>query len=540
MVERGMRHRAPFLWVLVPYSGGLVAARCFPNDTSPGLWLVLAGVFGALALLRRERVWHFVPLLITAAGLAGFGRCVDERRRSPEFDGLPARAIHADVTIERVFPKAKPGRASGIARIQKTDAPADWRGQRVAFSLRLPVGAGIRQGETWRMWGVAEFLPDDSPPDTFEGYLVSGGVNLRARRGNLVKQLAPPSRLRSWQQQAFAACEGWLAAGLSAHPTLVSVYHGLLLGEVSALTEDQKTLFAQTGTMHLFSVSGLHIGVVALVMHTVLIRLPLQVRVAVLIPLLAAYVFLTGGSPAAVRAFWMVAALEMGRALERRPNPLSALCVAALVSLVTDPLQLFSASFQYSYGIVASLILLGQPLHTAWADRWQPFERTPALLLTPLHRCCQWAARQLTSALSLGLAASLIGEVCTLHYFHLVTPGGLAANLVLIPLSSLAIVGGMISLAAGACGATFIGEFFNHASAVVIQLCLWLLDSWRATIGGYREAQFVSQQLGYVVLATCVGLLLVGYKLQWRPARWAWLAPWVVVAVTLVFGARFN
>jgi competence protein ComEC len=292
--------------------------------------------------------------------------------------------------------------------------------------------------------------------------------------------------------------------------------------------------------MHLFSVSGLHIGVVALVLHTALAWLPVRPRMALLVPLLGIYVWLTGGSPAAVRAFWMVATLEVGRACDQRPNPLSALCTAALLSLAWDPLQIFSASFQFSYAIVASLILLGAPLQARVEQRGSPFDRRPHALRRPWHLAGAWLLHHLRSALCLGLAASLVGELCTLQYFHLLTPGGLVANLVLIPLSSLAIVAGMVSLAFSVVGFSWVAAFFNHAAAVVIWLTLRLLEPWHDWSATFWRASFHTPAVGFAVFAATLALLSVGYARQWRPGRWAWYAPWAALALALVFAVKFN
>ncbi|WP_404423836.1 ComEC/Rec2 family competence protein [Nibricoccus sp. IMCC34717] len=540
MVERALRHRAPLLWVLVPYAGGLVAARCFPNESAPGLWLALGAALALVAIFRRSPGRFALGALLAGAFLTGFGRCLEVRRRSPALEGLPARAITGEIRIERLFPRAKAGRVSGIARIEKADTPPEWLGQRFAFSLRAPRGDAPRAGETFRVYAVASILPDAAPPDTFEGYLISAGINFSARRGRFLERTAPAGRLDRWQQAALDCCEAWLRRGLEGHPELVGVYHGLLLGEISALDPEQKTLFGETGTMHLFSVSGLHIGVVALVLHTALAWLPLRPRVALLVPLLGGYVWLTGGSPAAVRAFWMVATLEIGRACEQRPNPLSALCTAALISLAWDPLQVFSASFQFSYAIVASLILLGAPLQAQLEKRGTPFDRRPQALRRPWHRAGAWLAHHLRSALCLGVAASLVGELCTLQYFHLLTPGGLAANLILIPLSSLAIVAGMLALALSLLGLGWVAAFFNHAAGVVVWLTLRLLEPWHGWSATYCRAAFHSPAVGFAVFAGLLALLAAGYARQWRPNRWAWFAPWVAVALALVFGVKFN
>src|SRR5690606_40928374 len=113
--------------------------------------------------------------------------------------------------------------------------------------------------------------------------------------------------------------------------------------------------------MHLFAISGLHIGVIAAGIHAFLslLRVPRLPKLVTGLTLLWLYVQITGGTPSAVRAFSMVALFQLTLQLRLPGNPVSAVATAALLVLMVDPLQLFSASFQMSYGIVASLLLYG-------------------------------------------------------------------------------------------------------------------------------------------------------------------------------------
>src|SRR5690606_9759001 len=99
------------------------------------------------------------------------------------------------------------------------------------------------------------------------------------------------------------------------------------------LTAEQKERYIASGTMHLFAVSGLHVGIVAGLFAVVLaaMRFPRKFRPLVGLALLMAYVQVTGAAPSAMRAWWMAFFFWNAFALMRKPQPLSALAGSALV-----------------------------------------------------------------------------------------------------------------------------------------------------------------------------------------------------------------
>ena len=102
----------------------------------------------------------------------------------------------------------------------------------------------------------------------------------------------------------------------------------------------------------------------------------------------------------------MVALLEIAYVLRRAVNPVATLAFAALVSLLANPMQLFGASFQMSYGIVAALLLLGLPLSEYVQERWVLFRHTPKVTWSRWQHALSWTLRGLASALGIGLSTS--------------------------------------------------------------------------------------------------------------------------------------
>lgn len=130
----------------------------------------------------------------------------------------------------------------------------------------------------------------------------------------------------------------------------------VLLGMRGEMPDEAQEQFRQLGIAHILSVSGFHVGV--LVALLALLMAPVKhrrLRMALTLPILLLYAFLTGGNAPAVRAVLLWALVCWGRIRHKRVLMLHVLCASAMIQLVFTPAQLFSASFQMTYGVMAAI-----------------------------------------------------------------------------------------------------------------------------------------------------------------------------------------
>jgi competence protein ComEC len=295
-----------------------------------------------------------------------------------------------------------------------------------------------------------------------------------------------------------------------------------------------------SGTMHFFAISGLHIGVIAAGLQALLalLRLPRWARFAAGAATLWLYVDITGASPSAVRAFTMVAFMQAAFVLKQPGNPLAALTASALVVLLAQPMQLFTASFQMSYCVVAALLLLGLPLGDRLRERWTLFPRLPKVSQAWWQRLAGFLLGKMFAALGLGVATALVAAVTGIAFFRLFTPGAIAANLVLIPLASLAILAGFVSLLCGLVGWLPASVLFNHAAALILALIQWLISAFVKMPGAYWPAAFKTPWWPGLALAALLAAGLAGYAARWR--RGTIWAPFAILAITMILGVKFG
>ena len=144
------------------------------------------------------------------------------------------------------------------------------------------------------------------------------------------------------------------------------VAYGMIAGDKFLLDDEITDAYSSAGIGHLLAVSGLHIGLISLVLCFLLFRLPLPRNVsrAAVTLLLLAYVIFAGGSPSAVRAFVMCAVGIWAAAFGKRDN-LNALCLGATVCLCITPFYLFECGYLMSVCSVFGLVAFAKPLREA-------------------------------------------------------------------------------------------------------------------------------------------------------------------------------
>jgi competence protein ComEC len=545
MMSRSLGHRAPLLWVVLPMMAGLVIGRWGPPVPVGGILALAAGAITVAwwAFARHARVT--AAALVVAGMAAGSVSYTLHRDRLSTWAGLPPREAQVDLRVTRVFAQPDLKRASGLATILRTEPHLrSLHGQAVYFSLDLPAGEPppIRS-MVFTAIGVLMAVPEDAPRDSFDGFLASAGMNFRLTRGRVLATVTSATRYRQFCHRELERFSRLLSQGvIEKRPDLAAVLRAMLLGQKHELNEDQNTVFMRSGTMHLFAISGLHIGVIAVGVQALLglLRLPALVRFLIGHSLLWLYVDITGGTPSAVRAFLMVALLDGARLLPAPGNPFSALTTSALIVVLAWPLQIFSASFQMSYGIVAALLLLGVPLAEAWQERWGWFRLLPPAMWRWYHHRLDDLQRNLVSALAIGLASTLVSTLCGLLYFEIFTPAALIANMVLIPAASVVILGGFASLVSGLLGAATLSALFNHAAVLTLAAIEFTVRLAATTPGAWQLARFAHAWIGPAAFLALAATLVFGYAARWTRDRGSWWPPFAIVALTLLLGVEFG
>lgn len=439
-----------------------------------GTWLVCITLF-TLGLTLYHQALRPPPGPSQLHRLVGPGERILEgtvlaRSRSPQGESLELQ-----VTLTGVWPILTP--AEGRVRLHIRDGqPQCLPGERIRVlaRLRLP-----------RRFGTpGEF---DYPRHlAFKGIFVTGSVE--DARDIVRLGPDPHAPLTSWigRQRARLAQRIDQAVPTEEAPLV----RALTIGDARGITPDQRDLLSRGGVSHLFAISGLHLGLIALGLYQLLHSLyrrsetllllapPRRILPPLLLPLLAGYTLLTGSGLPTQRALLMCGVVALLLLLARRTPPLRLLLLAALVLLWLHPLALFEPGFQLSCAGVGGILLL--------LPRWQP-------RIQALPRLWRWPADLLAAT----TAATTATTPLVLWHFHILAPAGLLSNLVAVPLIGF----GAVPLALAG---ILVEPFSAPLATLCLQLCGWVV---------YLSMQLVSELLrwpglgGQVLFLTPLQLL---------------------------------
>src|SRR5437588_7648473 len=480
--------RQPFVGLVLAAIIGIVVADYFPASTVSIFLIVIAG---ALEAWR----WRFAPLVfaLVVATLSGL--------HSARITNTPADALAqiagqqprpANVTgIVTTEPKIEAnGYATFLLKLRgakienqdvRTDATAfvRWRGrpnigdELALFGTFQPIEAPRNPGE----FDMRVYLARRDVKSLFIVRYPENGRILAPGSGFSVLRAATHSR--EWMQRI-------LSRDIENSPDVVGLICGTALGLRHQTRDDIEEPFQQTGTLHLFAVAGLHVGIVARLLWTVamVLRLPRKTATALIIPLLFFYAAITGLHTASVRAAVMSALLLGGIFFDRKVLALNSLAAAAFLILLFDSNQLFTSGFQLSFAVLGAIILLADPMFVRFERIVAPDPFLPPPLLNRMRRIYAAMGRGLARGLSVSLAA-WIGSLALIYwYFYLITPISLLANLAVVPIAYFVLALAMLSLIAAPLSSG-LSIVFNNANWLTSHAVLYLVNLFALLPGGH-------------------------------------------------------
>ncbi len=205
----------------------------------------------------------------------------------------------------------------------------------------------------------------------------------------------------------------------------LAVLSALTLGYKDKLDTETKKTYSASGAMHLLAVSGLHIGIIYLILNYLLLLIPKSknwkiFKVAFLLVALWFYALMTGLPSSAFRATVMFSLVIIGNALERKPNIYNSLAVSAFILLIINPYSITEVGFQLSYLAVIGIVF---------------FQPKISSLFTAKNKIIQW----LWDLISVSIAAQIATAPIAMYYFHQFPNYFLLTNIIVLPTAFLLI-----------------------------------------------------------------------------------------------------
>ncbi len=511
--------RRPLVGAALSVAAGLAVQQA--GSLSPLIGLSLAAGLLALLCLRRSTP----ALYLTCALLAAVYGSLDQA------DPRRTALLQAEVFSERQIvtgtltddPSADAGRSSFRMRTDAVLLDGNWVPDRTLLRIYLNnPQEPAAYGERWQIEGRFSAYPQSRSGT--DGSLSASGASAQRIRPAELSLTGLCYQLRS---RAAAV----LSRGIETFPDTEKLLHALLLGYRQALPQDLHRTFSRTGTLHIFAISGLHVGVTASILIAALkIAGVCRLRWGwILIPSLFAYVLATGMKPSALRAFTMASVYFAAPLVGRRPDAPSAIALAALILLLHHPASIREPGALLSFTVVCGLILVH-----GWTGR-QPFGLRPAGWGAALNRLKgphpAAAVLRGTGLLMLtSLTAWVFSAPITARFFHTLAPAALIGNLAVIPLTFMIVLTACLSLPGGVLFPPA-SVLFNQANLLFIGLLIRVID-WLARLPGACLTVYAPSAPATALWYTGLVVLFTG------PVRWRKAALLTVLSAGLLWTAE--
>lgn len=520
-------------WAWFAACGGAVAGCAVAGGVVRGAWAVRAlgsaavvccagGVFTARVLeVRGDRL----DRLVREGVVCVEGRVLDGARRS-----------RAPATVLGGFMPREPSWSFELG-LRGVEGGAGLVGAsgRVRVFVRGTESPAVRAGDIVRVTG--DFAPGSSSGNPGDGGWElwrnqAGGAGVLGLPGPGLVEPAPGGavdrgvalvlRARAWLRgRAEQVVRGAAGEGSLERRALLE---SLLLGrtEVGVESGEVTGAFTRLGLLHVLSISGFHLTVMA-ALALWLLRLtgdrgrlePLALCAVVL-----AYMSIVPASSPVLRSGAMVVSLLAVEASGRRYDRLCVLGWIALGLLVWRPMDLWGLGFQLSLGLTGLLLSAG--------ERFTEGVFTPVLRgLVDDATLVQRVRRALRASVAVGVMCWVVSLPAVMHATGLVSPVAVPATLLVSPVIVLLLWVGYVALLAGVVvpgagvGAAFVVERLGS-------LALW--TTARLDALPFSSVRVPPVPGWWALLATVVGVVWA-HRLGW--GRWRWVGVWVLVAALL-------
>ncbi|MCL2485942.1 MAG: ComEC/Rec2 family competence protein, partial [Endomicrobia bacterium] len=243
----------------------------------------------------------------------------------------------------------------------------------------------------------------------------------------------------------------------------------IIIGDKTTLDPDIKNAFSDAGVVHVLIVSGLHVGFIGAMILGLfkLCGLPLKKAALLTIPFIFLYAVATGANPPAIRAAITFSCVLVSLSLNRESLVYNAMALSAVLILLFQPQQLFTASFQMSYGATLGIICFYRGVFSIFGN----------IKNRILKFFCE--------VFSVTVSAQIPLIPICMYYFGKVSIISFVANLVVVPLISIILFSGMIFYFM-----TFISSFGALIISYVISALLYFMISAAVFFGTLKYASF--------------------------------------------------
>ena len=504
----------PLLRAFIPFLIGILLVLFTPIAPPP--YVAITGII-CLALLALADTYY--SRKFTLSGFQGFAIAIAfvligiirvEQVRERDHPQHFAHAAEEDAQVlVKVRKPPKPAdktlKVQGEAlKLWQDSAMTRTHGRLLVYLSKDSMARQIKYGDVLLCRNEFEPLEPPANPKQFDrkAFLANKQIHHQAfldtgdwqltelNRGNYCFQ-----KIYQTRQQLLA----WLRASITDEDAF-AVAAALLAGYKAEIDPDLRSSYASTGAMHVLAVSGLHVGIIYLMLSYALIVLdPLPrgrlIKLGLIVLLLWLYACITGLPASVIRACTMFSFVAIGTSLQRSSHIYSSITASLLLLLLVNPFLITQVGFQLSYAAVIGIVFLQPRLYN----------------LFPQSR--YWLVDKIWAITAVSIAAQVSTFPLTIFYFNQFPTYFMISNLVVIPAAMVIVPTGFGFFALKGIGVSSVSHYAGTALDMLLQSLNYAISQVEALPYALIDQLYISTASFYLIYAFIIGIA-AGLALQ--------------------------
>ena len=493
---------APFIRLLLPFAAGIIL-QWYVQIPLPVIIMAVIS-FGAantlfyfLPLAMRFKLQQVQGIFINLL-LLTFGVLItwqkDVRHTNDWFGNYYKNAAYIVVKIEEpVIEKTKSYKADAfVETVINNDTAIACKGKLLLYFSKDSLAQQLHYGDRILINKNLQQIKNSGNPGAFnyQRYAAFQQTfhNVFLKEKDWV--LLPGKNVNGFKQFIFTARENILATlrkNINTGKDELGIAEALLIGYTNDLDKDLVQAYSNTGVVHIIAISGMHLGLIYIMLVWLFARIPFInkskiLQVVLILSCLWLFSLLTGASASVLRSAVMFTFITIGNNLTKKSSIYNSLAASAFVMLCFNPYFLWDVGFQLSYLAVVGIIVFQKSVYNLFyiKNKW---------------------VDKIWKLMAISLAAQILTFPICIYYFHQFPNLFLITNIIAVPLSSIILYAEIFLVAFS--WIPFVGEYAGKITGglvwVMNKIILWA-NNFSFAVWDKIPANILSTWLLYAVV----------------------------------------
>ncbi|MBU2927637.1 ComEC/Rec2 family competence protein [Winogradskyella psychrotolerans] len=299
----------------------------------------------------------------------------------------------------------------------------------------------------------------------------------------------------------------------------LSIMNALLLGQRQTIDKTVYNNYVNSGTIHILAVSGLHVGIILIILNFLFkpllyLKYGHVIKPFILVSILWSFAVIAGLRPSVTRAVTMFSVITIAMHLKRRTNIYNTLVISAFLILLFKPTFLFAVGFQMSYLAVLSIVSIQPMIYKLWQPKY-------------------WIIDQPWQIFTVTLAAQVGVAPISLYYFHQFPGLFFISNLVVIPFLGLILGFGMLVIALA---------LIDFLLKPIVDTYSFIIDTLNGFIAWVAQFEsFLLRDIPFTIFQVITSYLIIATLVQtYKFRNFRWLAMSLIAIISLQSVTFYN